>query len=357
MRPADVPDGSGPAIAFRLPNRRGLGHFVRSLNVANEIRLVDETARLLFCVRKEPPREFLDPAIDWVAEDSNEPLGFPASPERFQPDVLILDTVLPKDLTRRPPPGVRLVLMMRRCRDDRQASLFEDRRLDWIDRLLIPHTSEEFGYRIPDALEPKTEFIGPISRHPDAARQQELRRKYSLSDDDFLLVSTAGGGGFLDSSRELADVALAVHCLAAGRIRNLRHIFVRGPLAGGEIRDAEGLDVVGTEPLMVDLFALANAVIAGGGYNTVNELRVTGTPAFFVPGERSVDDQLERVRRAEQAGCGVVVSERGEQAAARIVANLADRELLAGMRRAHAENVIRLGNRRAAESILELAGR
>ena len=139
MSSADVVDRMGSAIVFRLPNRRGLGHFVRSLNIAREILLIDKTARLLFCVRREPPPELLEPGIAWVAEDPDEPLGLPPIPERFQPDVLILDTVLPKDLTRPPDASVRLVLMMRRCREDRQLSLFEDRRLEWIDRLLIPH--------------------------------------------------------------------------------------------------------------------------------------------------------------------------------------------------------------------------
>jgi UDP-N-acetylglucosamine:LPS N-acetylglucosamine transferase len=95
-------------------------------------------------------------------------------------------------------------------------------------------------------------------------------------------------------------------------------------------------------------------VIAEGGYNTVNELRVAQAPAIFLPGERSYDDQAERVRGLQRRGLAAVFEQRGRAAAA-IAALAANDAWLGAARARYAGDQITLGNRAAAEHILALA--
>ena len=119
------------------------------------------------------------------------------------------------------------------AREDRQDRLFANEGLEGIDRFLVPHTREEFGYALPDGIKDRTEFVGPIARRPDPEGQRALRARYALGEKDFLLVSTAGGGGFADSAQVFTATVLGVHELMRVRHPHLRHVFVRGPLSDG----------------------------------------------------------------------------------------------------------------------------
>ena len=168
--------------------------------------------------------------------------------------------------------------------------------------MIVPHTVAEFEYELPSWLRRRSLFVGPIVRRPNGVAIHRLREKYSLASDDFVLVTTAGGGGLDDDARRLFVVAEAVHRRIGDR--KFRHIVVRGPNSAlpCQIVD-QRMTVVDTEPDLVSLFAISDLVVSAGGYNSVNEIRLTKAPAMFVPGKRKYDDQTERVR--ELAECGL----------------------------------------------------
>jgi UDP-N-acetylglucosamine:LPS N-acetylglucosamine transferase len=88
-------------------------------------------------------------------------------------------------------------------------------------------------------------------------------------------------------------------------------------------------------------------VVAEGGYNTVNEIRLVGTPTAFVPGERRWDDQERRVEELAAAGLGVVADD-----AAAIIDLALDDDRRAAIRQALTAARPTPGNELAAEAII-----
>jgi UDP-N-acetylglucosamine:LPS N-acetylglucosamine transferase len=248
---------------------------------------------------------------------------------------------------------------MRQCKADKQQEIFASPVLAQIERILIPHTPAEFAYPLPVALQPKTFFVGPIVRPLRPETQAELRHKYGLREEHFVLISTVGGGGFTEQAAAFFATVVAVHQGLAAHLPQLQHVVIQGPnfrSATPAVASAPGLRVIAHEPELSNLFALANVVIAEGGYNTVAELRLAQTPAIFLPSPRKYDDQEERVRALEQQGVAWVFREHRAEAIVQTLIEFAGSPQWAkDIRARYARARLEPGNRVAAERILEVA--
>jgi len=342
-------------ILFRCPGKRGLGHLVRGLNIAREVRALDPAADVRFYTRGAAAPALVGGDFACVVErDAGALVEWDRLVADHRPDVVVDDTLL-RDEGGALPDGVRRAYVMRKSRDDRHAAIVASDLLARVDVVIVPHTEAEFGHALPEALRARSVFAGPIIRRPTAEGARRVRARYGAS-DGFLLVSTAGGGGFADTAAQLFATAAAAHRRLAGRIAGLRHVVVRGPNFSGEIDALPGMTVVDFEPEMADLLAGADLVLAEGGYNTVNELRLARTPAVFVPGARAYDDQAERVAALAARGSAAIVDGAApERAAGEIAAIAGSPERLARMRACAARETLRTGNRAAAAAILGCA--
>ena len=339
-------------LLFCAHNRRGLGHLMRGLNIARAISELSPRADQRFFARSRSAEQLCRPQFECVVDTSdNWYAGWSTMLRGFAPKVTIYDTLLPAEM---PPPIGRSVYVMRRCKDDRQATILASAFLAGVDRIIVPHTPEEFGYELPAALRSRSRFVGPIVRPLDPAAQLCLRARYGLSADEAPLVSTAGGAGFGDDATTFFAVVAEAHRQLLARGTAQRHIVVRGPHYAGDLPELPGMTVVDHEPELGNLLAIASLVIAQGGYNTVNELRLARTPAIFLPGERSYDDQAARARALEACGAAAVFSDRTPATVAPEIAAIAnDPARLAAMRRAYGP-ALESGNRAAAAAIVEL---
>jgi predicted glycosyltransferase len=343
-------------ILFRCPGRRGLGHLVRGLNIARELRALDPSADVRFYTRGAAAPALVGAEFPCVVETGRAALAeWDRLVADHRPDVVVDDTLL-RDERGAVPAGARRAYVMRRSRGDRHEAIVASELLRRVDIVIVPHTEAEFGHALPGALRARSVFTGPIIRRPTAAGVARARARYRAAEGDFLLVSTAGGGGFAATAAMLFATAAAVHRRLAGRLPGLRHVVVRGPNFTGEIEALEGMTVVGFEAEMVDLLAAADLVLAEGGYNTVNELRLARTPAVFVPGARAYDDQAERVRALAGRGSAAIVSGASAPAAADAVAAIAcSPRGLEQMRASARTETLDTGGRAAAEAILACA--
>jgi predicted glycosyltransferase len=342
---------------FQVRNRRGLGHMMRGLNIARALRVLDPQAEILFYLRTPPAEGFWSPEFGYVVErDPDSLASWPEVLREFAPDVVVYDTMLPKDAAAEPVvAGARYVYIMRKCLPDKQREVFANPFLQRMAAMLVPHVPEQFGYDVPEAIRDRTEFVGPIVRLPDAATQTALRHKYGIGAGDFLLTSTVGGGGFEAQADTFFATVFEIHRRIAPRVPRLRHLVIQGPNYAKTLDALPGMTVVAFEPEMVNLLAASDLVIAEGGYNTVSEIRVTRTPAIFLPSVRGNDDQEERVQALAQRGLGYVFAPEADAAIADTVLELVRRpELLAGIRARYAEDRTELGNQAAARRILEL---
>ena len=347
-------------LLFQSHNRRGLGHLMRGLNLARAVRRLEPDADILFYARNRSAESLCGPPFRaFVEPDEQGTSHWPELMQAFAPDVVIYDTMLPRDpSTEAAAPDARRVYVMRKMRDEKQDGVFSNPFLDCIDLVLIPHTREEFDHVLPPALDARSAFVGPIIRLPEAANQDRLRLKYAIQPTDFVLTSTVGGGGFAEQAEAFFRAVYAVHQRLHSRLPRLRHLVVQGPNFAGTLAPLPGMTVVEYEPDLIDLLALSDLVIAEGGYNTVNEVRVAKTPAVFLPSTRNLDDQEERVRALERRGLAAVcANEAPEAVAARVEELCTSPSWLSAVRRRYADDRPHTGNQAAAERILGLVGR
>ena len=342
-------------VLFRVYNRRGLGHWMRGLNIARELLALEPATQVRFFTRSEPPFPIDDARIRHrVADDPATMDTLPAELAAFAPDVVVDDTMPPARLTDE---GARHVFVMRRCADERQAQVFAHPQVAAMDAIVVPHTREGFGHALPATLAPRSSFVGPIARRATPERMAALRARLGLGEGGFTLVSTPGGGGFADDVAHFVEVARAAHARLVGRLPGFRHVLVLGPNATLTVAPMDdAMLVLASEPEMASLIASADAVLSAGGYNSVSEIRLERRPAFFLPGHRTHDDQRQRVAELAERGLAQVLPTDDVARAADLMAEacLAP-ERLAAMRAAYEHDDFETGNRRAAETVMRCA--
>ncbi len=348
-----------PSCLFHVRNRRGLGHMMRGLNIAGALLALQPAARVAFHLRSAPAAGFWPQAIAHVVDDGQEGCSAVQLARRWQPQVQVFDTMLPRpeELAelRAAAPGSRLVFVMRRCLPAEQAALHAHPVLKAMDLVLVPHAAADFDLPMPPWLQERCRFVGPIVRSPDPAARHALEARLGLAPGEFLLTSTVGGGGFAEQAERFFACVAAAHrqLLAAPPAARWRHIVVLGPNYGGRFDALPGMTVIESEPDLVGLLARSDLVVAEGGYNTVSELSVVRTPAVFLPSERGKDDQFERVDRLAAKGCCLVLPPQDREGLGRALLRLAgDASARARMRDAYPE--VRPGNQAAARALLAL---
>jgi predicted glycosyltransferase len=338
-------------ILFQSCNRRGLGHLMRGLNIARAIQTLDPAVQCVFYTRNTAAQSLCAGFESIVAPDDADEAHWHAVAAQFAPDLAVYDTMLPAS-TR----GGHAIFVMRACKPEEQAAVLNSPVLRTMRSIIVPHTRADFGIDLPADLEARAHFVGPIVRPLQQSIQEQLRERYGIGHADRLVVSTVGGGGFAEQARAFFEVIARVHPLLVARIPRLRHIVVRGPLFADAFVSQPGMTVVNVEPELGNLFALADLVIAEGGYNTVNEVQLAKAPAVFLPSDRKLDDQHLRVLSMTQRGLADAYATGAPNAAAGAIAQLFDSpERLAAMRAAYADDRMVTGNRAAAELILASA--
>lgn len=346
-------NGAAPRLLFQAHSRRGLGHLARGLNLAREVRARAPAAEITFHVSNAGAASFCPPEYRCVVGDGvDDAMPWAEAARSIRPDLSLFDTVLhAEDVSA---VSSRRVFVLRKAYGAKHADLLSSGALEQMDLVIVPHEESEFDNPLPPRLRQRTAFVGPIVRLPDPAVQETLRRKYQISPGDFVLTSTAGGGGFEETASRLFDTVWEAHEELSSAVPSLRHIVVLGPQFTRARAALPGMTVVQSEPELVNLLALSSLVVAEGGYNTVTELRAVKTPAVFVPGARTYDDQEERVRALEAIGVARVLTGSPSAMARDLVGVATSREALEAMRRNFARDRLAPGNRVAAERILEL---
>lgn len=348
-----------PRVAFRVSNRRGLGHAMRASNIAREILALRPDARIFLHARAPIPAGVCDPRVRVEVDPGDRPneVAWGEFVREVRASVVVYDTILPAD-PRADPESLlaRRVFVMRRCREERHRRILAHPLLARTDAVVVPHDREEFGYDLPHEVLAKTEFVGPIVRRARAGARPRLRAAYGVPTGARWVVSTVGGGGFADQAAEFFETAFRAHEIARAVVPSLRHLAVAGPRLERDLTPPEGVDVVREEPDMAGLIAAADVVISAGGYNTVHEIRLAKVPAVFVPAARTHDDQEVRVLRLAARGLARVVRPGVNGSTAReVAAVLSSSATLEAMARDYRSDGFRRGNRRAAEIVLGTA--
>jgi len=353
-----------PRILFHTYNRRGLGHLMRGLNIATELKKLSPQAEVLFYTRGNPPAGFAEVDVQFFIDTDEDRSSWREVAKSFDPNVVVFDTMLPaspEDL--HAARNAAFVYVMRKSKSERQDEICRHWSIPLMHRIIVPHGQRDFAFDLPSDIAEKTQFVGTIVRRPDRLKSDMLASKYglggkesehSVAEPAFKLLSTPGGGGFVDEATRFFDAVTAAHALLRERIPNFQHIVIKGPKYPLEVAAVDGMQVVESEPDLVHLFPNMDLVLSAGGYNPVNELRAAKTPTLLLPSPRTHDDQLERVEAMQAAGLArVCTSTSTDEIADAIVELCISPTELVRMRESYTNDIPMIGNESAASLILE----
>jgi len=163
---------------FEAHNRRGLGHYVRGLNIAQEIQSRNPTSQIVFlCNSKESeawPGEF---RTLYSGRDSAD--TWRRAVRLFLPDAIVYDTILPPhDIN---PRIAREVYICRKCHPAKQKEIFKNRLFDRLSLIVIPHAEDECEMELPASSREHCVYVGPIVRPLHSAVQEKDRKSTRLN--------------------------------------------------------------------------------------------------------------------------------------------------------------------------------
>ena len=359
-------------VAFHAINGIGLGHVVRVISIASEMRALVPGVQMLVLTNARDTSMLTRAGLDHVQLPSrlNEPHADPdraltALPEPleeaalaaaldvFGPDLVVFDTHAPMRVVRHVASiGARAVLVLRELRPEALRSFARSGALLAFDRIVVPHDPGEVDL---DALgEAPVALVGPIVRTPPLATG--TRGKPRAASKPLVVAMGGGGGQPVDAQRYVRAVADA-HLLSRARIPGLETVLVTGPY--GEpppnVERYAGLTVIRSTPDLTALLASATLVISQAGYNAVAEIRTLEKPVIFVPGHRKAEDQRTRALRLERANAATIARPDARAIADRIERLLLTPGALEAMSLAHRTVPLVPKNRAAAEAVLRPA--
>jgi predicted glycosyltransferase len=149
-------------------------------------------------------------------------------------------------------------------------------------------------------LEKKIRYLGKITRkvREELSAGAEVAARFGLTDSNVILASLGRGGRVLDLSVRLLEIFREtgadrehqiVMVLDPYLARDVAEAIVNHPLSG-EVRFLHFV------PDLVDLINHSRLVISRAGYNTVNEILLTGAKAVLIPESHGGGEQELRVR-------------------------------------------------------------
>ncbi len=358
-------------ILFYAVNGLGLGHVTRLLAIAREIRALRPAAQILFLTSSEADSVIYDegfPAVKVPSKNIARESGLPARIHvrllqetawsvfsSFNPNITIVDT-FPMGFAYELDPVLKwrtskFVFIYRRRREEKARKKSFQAELSRYDLLIVPHEKQQFGIAIPPRV--KSIFAGKIiiRSKKDLLPVDRVIEEHGLPADKKRVLITLGGGG-----QERLEEIIANILDILKDYPGLHPVVAHGNLL-------RRLHTGGTCTVIKQYFPLCrlyNAfdyVIAGCGYNTVNELLYFNKPALFLPFERQVDDQEKRAQDLCRAGLGLMAAPDDSAAIRENFAKLVDETVYAQIKNNLKKSRFKNNARRAARAIFKLAER
>ncbi|HEV2581967.1 MAG TPA: glycosyltransferase [Ktedonobacteraceae bacterium] len=299
-------------VLFHSINHTGLGHLNRSIAVAQLLKADMPDVQVLFMI--EGGEDFIEPSgFPWMlipghnqsSEAENIEYITRTALEVYQPDLMIYETVLLESM--RTPvreAGVKEALM------GNMGGLLRNQVRDFIagkhpvDLLLVLQQPEEVtpdDRALVGQYTGRATYAGPLVRLKDQLSRESLRKKLGLADQHRVILLTFGGGGY-DMVQQLLTNLLSTRSQILAACPEAKLVVISGPYFSGELPDEDEFICRSSrfEPFLTDYIDIASAVVCMAGYNTVNEIAVSGIPAVCVP-VTEADDQVGRGSMGEYA--------------------------------------------------------
>ena len=345
----------------------GLGHLVRTLEIAKALRFQIKAAQIVFVTNSAFPdpiiREgfkvyqlpyhtnmVLDGTISYGAYLRINYLRIRAIIRKERPDMILMDSEFNRPLVDFCFENkLKTCFVLRRTIDQQFNSLCQKGFLDRVDLILVPHSEEEISQAQKNILLKyrNVYFVGPILRSVGKAQK-------GIKDGIFRILITFAAGADIPGNKEL--FSKVSDFLAELKTRKMRMddkealvSIVVGPYFRDGLCDLHGFDYKTFEYDLPGVMAGSDLIVSPAGYNLINEIISTKTPALLIPVATKEDDQYVRARSLEDKGCAVIVKDRIWECLERLIVE----HKLDKMRLAFPD--ITQGNIAAARRLMELA--
>ncbi|MEX1109644.1 MAG: hypothetical protein WEC00_12075 [Dongiaceae bacterium] len=358
-------------VILYASNGFGLGHLMRTLAVARQLRKRVADAEFIFLTNSEASHLAWDEGFATVKLMSRfvPARGRPehermrevnraivhATLQSFDPDVIVVDSY--------PRGAMRELTPMLRHEKCRRVFIYREKNQEvrhnetlitildkYYDLVVVPHRKDEFSMPIPERLPVVFTDAIMIRGRNEAIERQEARARLGLPADAFIVYVGFGGGGD-KQYRELRDWVLA----ETARHPDWLFAVARPPLFRGPSPVAGGNLVEFTYFPLAECWLAFDAAISALGFNTTSELLHHGVPSLFVELNMPDDDQGGRAARIEAAGAGLAMKPLETDKLLRGLVALADPQRRAAMSEAARKLVPVNGADRAAQAIVALA--
>lgn len=302
-------------ILFYATNGLGLGHVTRLLALSRAVARRDPRHERLFLSRceagpfpeEDDPFTIRIPGSSRARKSGLTPKSYlqTAHPllwqtiSSFDPHIFVADT-FPEGPEGELAPimrwPIRKVFIYREFRKhafpaERISSLFAPYSL-----ILAAHDQGTVTLPIPLDRDSRVHFVGPITDGVSKNEAREsLRGRLGLKSGEKAAIVSFGGGGDPHAGMMFGKVAQEL------RRREVTVFAATGPLIRTLPEGITAREWFPVWPLAPWLPAF-DVAVGGGGYNTVTELKLAGTPSLLLPFRRDVDDQEERIRDAVRQG-------------------------------------------------------
>ncbi|MBF0504817.1 MAG: glycosyltransferase [Candidatus Omnitrophica bacterium] len=345
----------------------GLGHLVRTLEIAKALLSQIKDAQIIFVTNSAFPEPLLragfkvykltlntkmvlDGKVSHESYLRINYLRIRAIISREQPEMILMDSEFNRPLVDFCfESKLKTCFVLRNTTDQNLDYLSQKGFLDKVDLVLVPHSEEEVSPRQRTILlkNRNTHFVGPIVRSVG-------KIKRATKDGTLRILITFSTGAdipqhaklFSKVSDFLAELKKQEMCIDDTKIQVA---IVTGPYFKKGSCDLHGFDYKKFEVDLPGIMAGHDLVVSPAGYNLINEIISTKTPALLVPVDRKEDDQYARARSLEDKGCAVIVKDGIWDCLKSLIAD----HKLERMRRAFPD--MTQGNIVAAKRLIELA--
>jgi UDP:flavonoid glycosyltransferase YjiC (YdhE family) len=350
-------------------NGFGVGHVVRTLSLARQIRKRAPESQFLFLTDSEAtnliwregftsvktlPAEAVragrvEVGTKYALNQALVATTFAA----YRPHVMVVDTFpagRTEELLGILRNDARRILI---CREQTKAGREWTRVRDLIgvyELVLIPHAPGEVEIAAPPHVTVESTGAMMIRSREEALPRAEARRRLGLPQDRFTVFVGFGGGGDARYQPLLESVLQA-----AADFPDWLFAVVDPPLLGGPLRlpDAANVTAIRYFPL-AEVWSAFDGAVSALGTNTTMEVLHNGVPTVFVAPRRNIDDDQDaRLKRIVAAGAGWAAGSLDRPALARSLSQLADADARTKAGANAAGLVPRNGAEYAADFVLE----
>jgi len=294
-------------------NGVGLGHVVRTKRIADALRQILPSVEIVF-VTNTKYSDYLkkDYKTYILSKDTRGVLEGQYPYEEYLryntqaiikiinheiPDAVLFDCELNKDLLYFCKKNfINAIFVLRMTKSDRFLEI--QKYLALFDSVIIPHEKADLPQNQQGYLTNiSAHFVGPIVEQLSDFGKN-IRKK---------ILITLGSGAGIPDNRPLFEVVdsflsyLRNHDYCINNV-HMDIDIVAGPFYQGEC-NFDGFKVRQTSDNLIEDMLCSKIVISGAGYNTINEIVYSKTPAIVIPLSRGWDDQFQRAEVLERLGC------------------------------------------------------